>query len=91
MVAKTEAINMSAKPGIIDETYQDLVSIFGSESKLKETMLRYYLHSLLLIVDVPEIQLEAANTTADFCGLWLEHRRSVQPNQVAQQHITQQN
>jgi len=81
---------MSVKRGIIDETYKDLVYIFGSERKLKETMLRYYVHSLLLIVNVPEIQLEAANTTADLCGLWLEHRRNVQPNEVAQ-HISQQN
>ena len=90
MVAKVEATNMSAKPGIIDETYQDLVYVFGSERKLKETMLRYYVHSLLFIVNVPEIQIEAANTTSDLCGLWLEHRRNIQPNEVAQQ-ISQQN
>ena len=84
MIVKKEVVNMSVKSKIIDETYKDLVYIFGSERKLKETMLRYYVHGLLFIVNVPEIQIEAANTTADLCGLWLDHRRNLQPNEPGQ-------
>ena len=87
MIAQAETVNMSVKSKLIDETYQDLVSIFGSERKLKETLLGYYVHGLLFIVNVPQVQIEAANTTADMCRLWLDHRRQ----REATQQVSQQN
>lgn len=75
---------MSDKAQIIDEAYKDLAYILGSERKAFETILGRYLRSLLLLLPVPDEKVEAAETTADLCSLWLDHRRNLQPNEPAQ-------
>ena len=75
---------MSNKAQIIDEAYEDLAYIFGSKRKAFETILGRFLRSLLLLLPVPDEKVEGAQTTADLCGLWLDHRRNLQPNEPAQ-------
>jgi len=75
---------MSDKAQIIDETYEDLAYIFGSKREAFETILGRFLRSLLLLLPVPDEKVEGAQTTADLCGLWLDHRRNLQPKEFAQ-------
>jgi len=76
---------MSDKAQIIDEAYKELAYIFGSKSEAFKTILGRFLRSLLLLLPaVPDEKVEAAETTADLCALWLDHRRNLQLNESAQ-------
>ena len=75
---------MSDKAQIIDEAYEDLAYIFGSKREAFKTILGRFLHSLLLLLPVPDEKVETAKTTEDLCTLWLDHRRNLQPNEPAQ-------
>jgi len=75
---------MSDKAQIIDEAYKDLVYIYGSEREAFEALLGNFLRSLLLLLPVPDEEVEGAKTTEDLCTIWLDHRRNPQSNEPAQ-------